>query len=158
MTKVIGIFICPEKGQPMREVEGVKVLAGVGLEGDRYDAGTGTYTGFPNITDRSKCIRQVTIISRAALDEANKSLPSPFSPIETRRNILVDHADLLSLIGKEFTIGNVRMRGFEDCAPCKIPGRMANKIGFEEAFAKRGGLRAEILSDGTIRIGDELVS
>jgi MOSC domain-containing protein YiiM len=158
MVKVVAIFVCPEKGQPMRAVQEVNAIAGVGLEGDRYATGKGTYSGLPNRSDKTKYIRQVTIISKVAIDEANKLLAEPFSLSETRRNIVVDgDIDLLSLIGIEFKIGGVRFRGFEDCTPCKLPERMAGKQGFEQAFAKRGGLRAEILTDGLITVGSELI-
>ncbi len=152
MAQVIGIFICQKKGLPMQEVQKVKALAGVGLEGDRYASGKGTYFGIRHNK------RHVTLIHIKDIEEANSSLSHPFLPIETRRNLLIDgDIHLLSLVGKEFSVGNVRMRGFEDCAPCKIPSKMAGKEGFKKAFALKGGLRAEILSDGIIQIADKVI-
>jgi MOSC domain-containing protein YiiM len=155
--KVVAIFICPEKGKPMQAVQEVRAIAGVGLEGDRYATGKGTYSGLPNRSDKSKSNRQVTLISESLFDEANMLLDVPYTLIETRRNIVINgDIDVVSLVGKEFSVGPVRIRGFEDCTPCKIPEKMSGKPGFERAFKNAGGLRAEILTDGLIRIGDEL--
>lgn len=165
MAKIVGIFISPERGQPMQALQQVVAIAGTGLETDRYALEKGSYSF--QINKRFKIekinavrpLRQVSLISLSALDEANTLLTQPFLPIETRRNLLIENisaSDLLSLIDKEFTVGAVRMRGVEDCAPCALPGSMVNKSGFKEAFASCGGLRAEILTSGTIAIGDEV--
>jgi hypothetical protein len=157
MASVRTLCICPELGQPMQYVSKVKVLAGVGIEGDRYATGKGTYSGRPNRSDRSKSMRQVSLISLGAFWLANNKLDVPFEICETRRNIgIVGKIDLLSLIGKEFKIGDVPFRGFEDCTPCTLPEQMAKKTGFMQAFKACGGLRAEILADGIIFIGDPL--
>jgi len=58
------------------------------------------------------------------------------------------------LLGKEFRIGAVRLRGSEPARPCRIPSAVAGKPGFAEAYRDRGGVRAEILSDGNISISD----
>lgn len=151
MAKVLSLFICPEKGQPMQEVPCVRAIAGVGLEGDRYATGKGTYSGVRHN------LRHVTLIHINKINEANAEVPVPFTPIETRRNILVDgDIDLLALIGKEFSIAGVRMRGVEECTPCIVPSKMTHKEGFLKAYDKRGGLRAEILTDGMISVGSEL--
>ncbi|QOZ31618.1 hypothetical protein XH92_07695 [Bradyrhizobium sp. CCBAU 53421] len=73
---------------------------------------------------------------------------------ETRRNIVVEGVDVYGLLGKEFRIGAVRLRGSEPTKPCHIPSAVAGKIGFAEAYRDTGGVRAEVLSDGTISIGD----
>ncbi|MEI6234253.1 MAG: MOSC domain-containing protein [Planctomycetota bacterium] len=163
MVKLVGIFISPERGQPMQSIQQVAAIAGTGLEADRYALDKGSYSFQINkrfrVEQRESVRpqRQVSLFSLSALNDANVLLPHPFLPIETRRNLLIDGisaADLLSLIDREFTVGAVRMRGVEDCAPCSLPGKMANKTGFNDAFAACGGLRAEILSSGVIRIGD----
>lgn len=165
MYKIAGIFVSPEKGQPMQARQSVSALVGAGLEGDRYASDKGSYSSIINKRFKvenikvSRPLRHVSLISLCALEEANKLLVEPFLPIETRRNLLIETisaAELLSLIDKEFTVGEVRMRGVEDCAPCALPGNMARKAGFKEAFATCGGLRAEILTSGIIAIGNEL--
>ena len=75
---------------------------------------------------------------------------------ETRRNIVTEGVDVNSLLGREFQVGTVRMRGAEPTRPCHRPSALVQKTGFAEAFAIRGGVRAEVLSDGTIYVGDLL--
>jgi len=105
-------------------------------------------------------IRHVSIIEREAIEAANEELARrglvPFEPNETRRNIVVEGADVYALLGREFNIGDVRLRGIEPTRPCHIPSAAANKTGFKEAYSNRGGVRAEILSDGIISVGDAI--
>jgi MOSC domain-containing protein YiiM len=63
----------------------------------------------------------------------------------------------MALVGKEFMIGGVRMRGVKYCDPCDRPDKLSKKIGFRERFSDRGGLIAEIINDGIIRLGDLVV-
>ena len=102
--------------------------------------------------------RHVSLIAREAIEASNEELVHrgliPFEPGETRRNIVVEGVDLYALLGKEFRIGAVRLRGSEPTRPCHIPSAVAGKPGFAEAYRDRGGVRAEILSDGIISISD----
>lgn len=76
---------------------------------------------------------------------------------ETRRNLIVNNVDLGKLVGIEFMVGSVRMRGVEICTPCKWPEKLVHKRGFEQAFGDdRGGIRAEILTSGWIAVGDHI--
>ncbi len=152
MGKVLALFVCSKKGEPMRRLECAQALQGLGLEGDRYATGKGAWSRAPR-----EAIRQVSLISQEAIAEANALLIQPFLPEETRRNILTSDIDLNALIGIEFTIGQARMRGFELCDPCARPSKLAGKVGFAEAFILRGGLRAEVLSSGLIVVGDDIV-
>jgi hypothetical protein len=152
MGLVIGIFICPTKGKPMVGVPTIKALVGRGLEGDRYALGTGAWSN-----SKREVIRHVSLISAEAIAQSNSKLKEPFDTAETRRNILTKGIDLNALVGKEFSVGNVRMRGVELCDPCERPSLIANKKDFNSAFKGRGGLRAEILSDGTISLGNTII-
>ena len=80
-----------------------------------------------------------------------------FLASETRRNIVVAYFPLNRLVGKEFIIGEALMRGIELCDPCQRPSKLSGKDGFEEAFAGFGGLRAEVIIGGTIKVGDGLI-
>jgi MOSC domain-containing protein YiiM len=155
MGTVVGLFISPGIGQPMEACANVRALAGRGLEGDRYAAGQGSYS-----RAKRQVIRHVSIIEREAIEAANEELARrglvPFVPNETRRNIVVEGADIYALVGREFRIGDVGLRGIEPTRPCHIPSAAANKTGFKEAFSARGGVRAEILSDGIISVGDAM--
>src|SRR5690242_4759960 len=82
------------------------------------------------------------------------------SPGVSRRNLIVSGVDLNQLIGREFTLQGVRFRGTCECKPCYWMNT-AFAFGAEEFLAGRGGLRARILSDGWLSVGDgqlEIVS
>jgi MOSC domain-containing protein YiiM len=135
----------------------VRALAGRGLEGDRYATGQGSYS-----RAKRQVIRHVSIIESEAIEAANAELLqgglAPFALEETRRNIVLEGADVYASLEREFRIGDVRLRGIEPTRPCHIPSAAANKCGFKEAFSGRGGVRAEILSDGIILVGHEITA
>jgi MOSC domain-containing protein YiiM len=74
-----------------------------------------------------------------------------------RRNVIVSSVDLLSLIGQEFEIQGVRFRGTQHCAPCEWMNT-AFAPGAKQFLKDNAGLRAQILSDGTITVGDARLS
>lgn len=151
--KVFELYICESAGNKMISVRSVMATCGYGLHGDRYATGTGAYSG----SDRAKT-RQVSLISLEDIQDANRgrSNPEKFTIAETRRNIVTTGIKLNTLLGKEFTIGVVRMRGVEPCDPCERPSQLSGKAAFKDAFSGRGGIRAEILTSGTVRTGDEV--
>ncbi len=65
--------------------------------------------------------------------------------------------DLKSLLGREFQLGEARMRGVEVCTPCPRPSAISKKPGFKEVFEGRGGIRAEVLQTGRVGLCDELL-
>jgi MOSC domain-containing protein YiiM len=147
--KILSIYICSDKGQDMCEVQQVQAVMQVGLMGDRYALGKGAWSHSKTVK-----IRHVSLIATEAIIEANKLLSVPFLPQETRRNLLTEGIELNGLVGKRFQVGGVAMRGVELCDPCKRPSALCDKPDFEAAFQLRGGLRAEILSDGMISVGN----
>lgn len=153
---LIGIFIAPDKGLPMQRLDEVQAIAGVGLEGDRYAAGIGAWSGVQR--KGQDVIRHVTLFSAEVVGEANigkRARGEPeFRPEDTRRNLLVAGINVNGLVGQEFSIGQVRMRGAELAEPCARPSKLSGKPGFQEAFENGGGIRAEILSTGQMRAGD----
>jgi hypothetical protein len=155
MGKVTALYICAAPGQAMRECDEVQALAGRGLLGDRYAVDQGTFSCAARQT-----IRHVTLIDHDAIVAANERLTrwgmQPFALHETRRNIVTEGIDVYALLGREFRVGGVRMRGIEPTRPCHIPSAAANKTGFREAFAESGGIRAAIFSDGLIALGDNV--
>ena len=147
--RVTHIFISPNEGEPMQELQTVRAIEQLGLEGDRYAGERGAWS-----KSKRRVIRQVSLIEQEAIDKANTHLKIPFLARETRRNIVVSYFSLNDLIDKEFVVGNVRMRGVELCGPCQRPSKLAGKAGFDELFSGYGGLRAEILTTGEIGVGD----
>jgi len=157
MANVVGLFISPAIGERMQARSAVRALAGQGLEGDRYALGKGTYSAVPR-----PVARHVSLIGREAMQAANDHLILrglvPFEPEETRRNILVAGIDVYALLGRDFRIGAVQLRGSDITRPCPVPSAVAGKTGFKEAYHGRGGILAEVLSDGIISIGDTIMA
>lgn len=126
---------------PILEVDCVECVASKGLKGDRYFGHSEDYKGqitfFAWEVYRSLCEQ---------LNARDKS-PSVF-----RRNVIIDGLDLNALIGKEFELQGLRFFGTEECRPCYWMDR-ALAPGAEEAMHGRGGLRARILTTGTLRCG-----
>ncbi|WP_336361418.1 MOSC domain-containing protein [Haladaptatus sp. ZSTT2] len=90
----------------------------------------------------------------AAFAAAGEDLGVELKPGEHRRNVTVSGIDLDSLIGAEFTIGEVRCQGLADCPPCAHLESLTARDGLQVAMTDRGGLEVRILSDGVIRVGD----
>jgi len=136
------LSVAPSAGEPAHLLDTVHALAGRGLEGDRHVAGTGTFpSGMPGSA--------LTMIEA----EVCESFDPPLEPGEHRRNVVTRGIDLNGLVGHEFTIGEVRCRGMRLCEPCTVVQRYAGRPVLR-ALVHRGGLRADILRDGEIRVGD----
>lgn len=143
---VRAICIGPVAGEPMQEVLEVEAIVGQGLKGDRYSTGEGSF----NKGKQGK--RQVTLMNSIFF------AGSGFEFKDSRRNLFVEGVELMWLIGREFQIGTARFRGVKYCDPCTRPSKLAGKAtSFKEAFFDRGGLLAEVLEDGVIKIGDPLI-
>lgn len=125
---------------PMLEVSELKLVAGQGIEGDRFFGYKKDYKG------------QVTFFA----DEIYQDLCRRFGvddrpPSVFRRNIITTGQDLNALIGQEFEIQDVRFLGMAECSPCHwMDG--AFHAGAEAALKNHGGLRARILTDGVLRV------
>ncbi len=138
------ILVAPKAGAPARSLESARALAGRGLDGDRHVTGHGTFpSGLPG--------SDLTLIE----DEVCASFSPPLTADEHRRNIVTSGIDLNALVGREFTIGAVRCRGMRLCEPCTVVDGYAPRP-LLRALAHRGGLRADILEDGTIHRGDRV--
>ena len=124
---------------PIIEVDTVECVAGKGLVGDRYFGHKEDYKG--QITFFALEIHQ----QLCALFDQPKTPPSVY-----RRNAITAGFDLNALIGREFAIQGVRFLGMEECSPCYWMDR-AVALGAELAMKGRGGLRAKILTSGTLR-------
>jgi MOSC domain-containing protein YiiM len=144
---IVAIYVTPGEGEPMEARDEVRALAGKGLDGDRYAIEAGKYSG----TKLGK--RAVTLIEREAIEGARSEHGIELAEQETRRNLVTEGVPVNHLVGKEFTVGGVRMRGYDLAEPCVYLEGLT-RTGVREALVHRGGLRAEILDDGAIRVGD----
>lgn len=156
---ITGLFWCASAGASMRTAEQLRVIAGQGLEGDRYATGQGAYSD----TQPPK-IRHLSLITEEGIATANEwqeaaGLPA-FTMAQTRRNVLMrglSSHDLNALVGQRFRLGGIECYGIELCTPCTRPSALSGQPGFQEAFEGRGGLRTQVLSSGWLRLGDELL-
>jgi MOSC domain-containing protein len=135
-------------------IDRATVHAGRGLDGDRYFDGRGT---FSNTHARG---HDLTLIEAEVLDAL--VLPDGrLAPEEARRNIVTRGIDLNALVGRRFRIGDVECFGQRLCEPCAHLERLtaqAGKPGTLRALIHRGGLRADALTDGEIRVGGPIVA
>jgi MOSC domain-containing protein YiiM len=146
--RVEAIRIAPGSGAPMETVWRVAGHAGGGLEGDRYHAGTGEWSGKPGGG------RGLTLVAAESIAQANKEHPGlDLTPADTRRNVTTRGVDLDALIGREFRIGRLRCRGVRLAEPCAYLQDLVGRP-ILEALVHRAGLRVDILEDGEIAVGD----
>lgn len=127
---------------PLVEVPAIECVAGHGIRGDRFYDYRDNYKG------------QVTFFSLEIFEELARhfGLTNKSAGI-LRRNVIVSGIDLNKLIGEEFAIQGVQLRGTAHCKPCYWMNQ-AVAAGAEEFLQRRGGLRAQILTDGTIAVGN----
>jgi MOSC domain-containing protein YiiM len=141
------IHIAEAEGAPVRAVDTVQAIAGVGLEGDRYAKGKGFW---PDDGES----RDLTLIEAEAVEAAAAAGVS-LAPGESRRNVTTRGIRLNDLVGKEFWIGGVLARGTDLCEPCTHLAAMTGKPVIKP-LVHRGGLRADLLTSGPIRVGDAI--
>jgi MOSC domain-containing protein YiiM len=149
--EVVSIHVAPDEGASMQSLDSVRAIAGQGLVGDRYHDGTGSFS------EREGPGRQMTLIEAEALEAIEQEQGIKLGPGESRRNVTTRGVPLNHLVGREFTVGDVRLRGIKLCEPC---GYLQRTLGIDQlvqVLAHRCGLNAEILTDGEIRIGDRVV-
>lgn len=146
---VEAIHVAAAAAAPMRRVSEARAVPGAGLEGDRYRAGVGYYSPRPLPGGG----RELTLIEAEILDSLERETGIRLSQDESRRNVTTRGIRLDELIGRRFRIGEIRCEGVRICEPCTYLEGLTGKAVFEP-LVHRGGLRANILSPGLIRVGD----
>jgi len=144
------IYVAPTATAPTVSVNQALAIPGVGLEGDRYALGKGTFS-------KPEPDFELTLIEAEAIEALKRDYNVELAPGEARRNLVTRGIALNHLVGRDFQIGEVRAHGIRLCEPCdhlqRLTGRQLIK-----GLRHRGGLRAQILTPGSIRIGDSLSS
>jgi MOSC domain-containing protein YiiM len=149
--KVIAIFVAPSKHAEQTAVDAVQLKAGKGIVGDRFFGFRQKQPG-----------RNLTLIEWEAIEEFNGIYQLSLPLNATRRNFITQGIRLNDLLGINFNIGNVQCRGIELCEPCNVmarhfPGTPLYRPNIISAFTQKGGIRAEVLTDGVVRLGDEIL-
>jgi hypothetical protein len=139
---VSAILIAPKAEAPLARVDAAEALPGRGLAGDRYVEGRGTFSG------RGRGY-ELTLVEAEVLD----GIELPWEA--ARRNVVTTGIALNALVGRRFHVGPVECVGRRLAEPCAHLEKLA-RPGLLRPLVHRGGLRADILSSGTISIGDDI--
>lgn len=133
----------PVEGSELRDA--IELRAGLGVVGDRH-------FGHPAHRQASVTLQSVEALEHVA---AELGVPVP-GLTETRRNVLLRGVDVDALVGMTFALdcgaGPVRFRGHRPANPCAWMNE-AIAPGAHRALLRRGGIRAEPLTDGTLALG-----
>ena len=147
-ASVVAIAITDRAEAPMQQIRTAQAIPGRGLDGDRYANRAGTFTPRNGRLDGY----DLTLIEAEVLDELTLPEGQRLGYAEARRNIVTRGIDLNTLVGQRFRIGDVECVGRRLCEPCAHLERLTHK-GVLRKLIHRGGLRADILTTGSITVG-----
>ena len=145
MGKVLEIGISKKKGYQMVKVNDVVAIEGKGLLNDRF------------FKDNNEKKSQITVIEIENIKYYNKISGTTIPAINFRRNIVTEGIKLNELVGKKFSIGDVKLIAHDLCRPCKYLQESFNQNNIIKEFLLKGGLRCEILISGKILVGDKII-
>ena len=146
------ILISETAAAAMRSLTSAELVQGKGIVGDRYFKRIGT---FSEALEESGDF-EVTLIESEEVEAFEENLALGYTAKEFRRNIVTSGVVLGELIGREFIIGTVSLRGVRYCEPCAhLAGVLGNEI--MEHMIHKTGLRAVITSGGEISVNSEIV-
>jgi MOSC domain-containing protein YiiM len=143
--EVVAIAVAATRGELPQPVERVRAHAGRGLEGDYHLA-----------PERAEPSDAITFIAAEALDALRDEHGLELAHAASRRNVLTRGVDLNALVGRRFRVGDVECEGVELCEPCLRLARLVDELGVLRGLVHRGGLRADLLGDGEIAVGDAI--
>ena len=150
--KIAKLLISKDTQSDMLNVNQIVLEIGKGIFGDRYYNQEGTFSNKGEIEPD----RDVTLIEIEKIDDLNKEHDLNITAEDFRRNIVVSNCDLNSLVGKEFQIGEVVLKGLRLCEPCKY---LSNKLDNEKVLSQmvhKAGLRAQIIKGGSIDLNSQV--
>jgi len=142
------IYVARQAGGAMTRLDTAHLVAGRGIEGDRYFERAGTFS-----PDEPSPDHELTLVAAEEVARFLEATGLELSPGDLRRNLLTEGVDLNAWVGRRFRVGDVEVSGIRLCEPCKT---LADAVAPEvvNGLAHRAGLRARIVSDGRIRVGD----
>jgi MOSC domain-containing protein YiiM len=140
------LFIRPPAGGPQVPLTRATVVAGAGIQGDRY-FGCHDEPG-----------QNITLVEAETIEAFAQAHQRPRDMALTGRNLVTRGVRLPALVGKVFTVGGVRLRGVELCEPCLGLGQALQGPDLTPAqvvrwWVHRAGLRADVLTDGELAVG-----
>ena len=148
---VEALFRYPASDAPAEAIGAARLIAGVGVEGDRYAKGEGHFSA------RNRWGQALTLIEAEAIEALAVEHGIEIAAEAARRNVVTRGIDLNALMGRRFRIGGLLCQGSRLAEPCAWLQR-TTPPGTLRGLVHRGGLRADILESGTVRTGDAVVS
>jgi MOSC domain-containing protein YiiM len=143
---VTEIWLTGAAAAPMRRVPTGRLVAGAGLDGDRYALGGGTWAQYPDLE------KQLTLIDRDDVAAVAAEVGVDLTPGDTRRNLVTAGADLPALVGRWFAVGDALLFGMKRCPPCAHLERLTGAK-LVKAMLYRGGINAAVFGGAAIAEG-----
>ncbi len=147
--ELLHIHVAPKASAPMDAISEVRLVAGIGLEGDRYATRLGTYSKGHHID------RQATLIEVEVLEALARDRGIELAPQEHRRNLTTRAVPLNHLVGQYFRIGDCVLYGGRLNMPCLYLENLLGKKVFKPLL-NRSGLNCRIIVGGIIRTHDRI--
>jgi MOSC domain-containing protein YiiM len=147
---VVAIYVAAAAGAPMQERHSAQAVPGRGLEGDRYFDSAGAFSGR---AAPGREVTEVTLIEDEVIEHLRQDFDLEVSAPDSRRNIVTRSVSLNDLVGRDFSVGEVRLRGAGLCEPCVSLVKSPRNKHLLRGLVHRGGLRAQIRSEGVIEVG-----
>ena len=149
MGTVEHIHLAPGRGSAVVSVDRARAIPGRGLEGDRYEQHSGRWSDEPGSA------RELTLMEAEEYERFERETGIALAPGEMRRNVTTRGVRLNDLVGRQFHVGAVLCEGVRLCEPCEyLQGLLGKPV--LQALVHRAGLRAVILSEGAISVGDAI--
>ena len=140
------IWLTGVAAAPMRRIPAGLLVAGAGLDGDRYALGGGTWARYPDLE------KQLTLIDSDAVAAVAAEVGADLAPGDTRRNLVTVGVDLPALVGRWFTVGDAVLFGMKRCPPCAHLERLTGTR-LVKAMVHRGGINAAVFAGAEIAEG-----
>ncbi len=143
---LLEIWSAPEAAGPMRRLPAGRLVAGAGLEGDRYALGGGTWAQYPDLE------KQLTLVDADEVAAVAAETGTALTPGDTRRNLVTRDIALPELVGRWFAVGDALLFGMKRCPPCTHLERLTGAR-LVKAMAYRGGVNAAVFGGAAIAEG-----
>lgn len=143
---LLEIWTTPVAAAPMRRLPAARLVAGAGLEGDRYALGGGTWAQYPDLE------KQLTLIDAADVAAVAAETGTALTPGDTRRNLVTSGIVLPELVGRWFAVGDALLFGMKRCPPCT---HLEQLFGAKlvKAMVHRGGINAAVFGGALLTEG-----
>jgi MOSC domain-containing protein YiiM len=147
--ELLHIHVAPHASAPMQTLSEARLTAGIGIDGDRYATGLGTYSQKHHVD------RQATLIEVETLEALARDRNIALAPHEHRRNLTTRGVPLNHLVGQYFRVGNCVLYGGRLNVPCIYLETVVGKKVFKPLL-NRSGLNCRIVVGGLAQVGDRI--